>query len=94
MAAELIKVIIMNREQILFQGEVKSLTSVNITGEFDILARHQNFISVIKEKVVLRPAEGQPIQYPITQGIMHVVSNSVRVFLGIGKSLSSLSTPN
>jgi len=71
----------------LFRGTVTSLTSVNAKGEFDILPRHQNFISVIKDKVVLRPVEGKPVQYTISHGIIHVVANEVKLFLGIGRNL-------
>ena len=85
MGDDLISVTITNREQIVFKGVVKSLTSINSRGEFDILGRHQNFISLIYQKIILIPVEGKPVTYEIDQGILHVLKNEVKVFLGIGK---------
>lgn len=72
---------ILNREQVLFDGDVVSVTSVNDTGEFDILALHENFISLVRNKIsyVLPKAEMKTMT--ITRGIMQVASNQVRVFL-------------
>jgi F0F1-type ATP synthase epsilon subunit len=86
MGDDLISVTITNREQIVFKGVVKSLTSINGKGEFDVLGRHQNFISLIFQKIVLVPMEGKPITYEIDHGILHVLKNEVKVFLGIGVS--------
>ncbi len=80
----LIKVTILNREELIFSGKVVSISSINEKGEFDILGSHQNFISLIKEKVVMRYDDGTGTQYPIDKGILHVLNNEVKVFLGIG----------
>jgi len=78
-----IKVTILNREQVVYQGEVLSVTSVNDKGPFDILPHHQNFISLIREKIVIRPVEGKPFQYRIKGGLLQVLADQVRIFLGI-----------
>ena len=44
---EKFKLLVKSREGILYQGEVESMTSFNEKGEFDILSRHANFISLI-----------------------------------------------
>lgn len=72
---------IVNREQVLFDGDVESITSVNDTGEFDILAMHENFISLVRDKLVFRPPKEKQQTLPITRGIMQVHTNKVRVFV-------------
>ena len=85
MADEAIEVVVLNREQEIFRGKVKTLTSVNSKGEFDILPKHQNFISLIRNKIILRPVSGEPVSIPVERGILHVLRDQVKVFLGIGK---------
>jgi F0F1-type ATP synthase epsilon subunit len=76
---------ILSREYVVYDGLVAAVTSVNDTGNFDILPFHQNFISLIKQKLVFLPVEGEPTQVTLDTGIMHVNRDRVRVFLGIGK---------
>jgi F0F1-type ATP synthase epsilon subunit len=78
-----IKVVILNREQVVYQGEALSVTSINDKGPFDILPHHQNFISLIRDKVVIRPPGGKPFQYQIKRGLLQVLADQVRIFLGI-----------
>lgn len=75
---------VMSREYVMYDGMVGAITSVNDTGEFDILPYHQNFISLIKDKLLFSPISGEPTQVALQYGIMHVNRNRVRVFLGIG----------
>jgi F0F1-type ATP synthase epsilon subunit len=76
---------VMSREYVIYDGMVGAITSMNDTGEFDILPFHQNFISLIKQKLVFSPLTGDPTQVAMDYGILHVNRNRVRVFLGIGK---------
>ena len=84
-ASETINLAIVNREGTLYQGVVRSLTSVNEKGEFDILARHENFITLVREKVAFVDQQGQAHQMAVQQGILQVKDNMVKLFLGIGK---------
>jgi F0F1-type ATP synthase epsilon subunit len=72
-----------NREKIIFEGQVKSLSSVNKVGKFDVLARHANFISLVQESLVIRKANGQKQTVAIDNGVLRVSKNQAEVYLGI-----------
>ena len=79
-----IRLVVMSREKVWFDGVVQSVTSVNDKGEFDVLAQHENFISIVRERLDLVDVRGNKQQIPIEQGILQVTQNVVRVFLGMG----------
>lgn len=74
-------VIIKNKDKVLFSGQVFAITSVNDKGVFDILAQHENFISLIKEKVIIHttPKEGKQIQ--IDNGILRTYKDQVFIYV-------------
>jgi F0F1-type ATP synthase epsilon subunit len=75
------KLLIRNRQDVVFEGEVNSISSVNGRGKFDVLAHHANFISLIERYVIIRQ-NGKPDQtIKITNGIMHVEENLTHVYL-------------
>ncbi|MGD8744669.1 MAG: hypothetical protein PVJ52_03685, partial [Candidatus Woesebacteria bacterium] len=61
---------IKNRERIIFDGEVKSLTSYNEKGKFDVLPQHANFISLIRKELVYRELDGKENKLELTKGII------------------------
>lgn len=71
------------REDVLYDGEVDSLTSVNEEGRFDVLKRHANFTSLIKDYIIIRDLKGGKREIKIGQGIMKILDNKVSVYLGI-----------
>lgn len=83
--SETVQLTILNREGVIFKGPVKSFTSVNDRGKFDILARHENFITLVKKNVVFVDQNDQSHQMPIQQGILQVNKDRVKLFLGIGR---------
>lgn len=68
---------------IIFEGYVKALTSINDRGLFDILPFHTNFISIIKEKIIIHKEDGTKQEIPIDAGVLKQLNNTVQVFLGI-----------
>lgn len=70
-------------EEIVFQGETTALSSVNDQGPFDILSAHENFISIIKEKVIVHLLDGKTKEFPIKSGVLKTETNKVYIFLGI-----------
>lgn len=70
-------------EAVVFEGEVKALSSFNENGLFDILPMHENFISMIREKVVVYPLSGEKQEVEIEKGVLKVIANEVHIFLGI-----------
>jgi len=74
---------IRDREKVLFEGVIASLTSENKVGTFDVLARHTNFIALLDEKLILRHMDGREEEMVIEQGVMRVEANKIQVYLGI-----------
>ena len=77
-----IHVTIKNRQNIYFDGEVSAITSFNDLGLFDILPKHENFISLIKNKIILHN-KNQQKELKIDQGLLKVRDNKVDIYLGI-----------
>lgn len=67
-----------------FEGNVASVSAVNDTGPFDILARHHNFLTLLTAGDVVIRAEGKDDQtIQISRGIMQVKADDVVVFLDV-----------
>lgn len=70
-------------EGILFEGEVDAITSINEKGRFDVLPYHENFISIVKDLVVVYQKDEKPKEFPLQGGVIKVRNNTVHIFLGI-----------
>ena len=81
--AESIHVIVRNRRKILFNGDVKAITSRNDSGLFDILPEHANFISVIKEKIILHQSDGEKYEIELANGIVKVKDSAVHCYIDL-----------
>lgn len=67
-----------------FEGDVESLSAINDTGPFDILAQHHNFITLISPcDLIIRAKDKDDEAIKITRGIMQVKSDNVVVFLDV-----------
>ncbi len=75
-------------ENIVYEGKVKSLTSFNEKGLFDVLPLHTNFISIIKDSLILHERSGSDKTFKLKNGVLKIVANEVSIFLGI-EELSS-----
>ena len=78
-----ITLLVRQRERILFNGEIKSFSSINETGVFDVLYEHANFVSIINKKYTVHKLDGTSIDTVIGEGIVRVHDNKVTVYLGI-----------
>lgn len=76
-------VVIRDRSGVLFEGRADSVSSYNDTGDFDIMPFHANFISIIKNNIVLRLKGGLIKTIPLKIGILKVSHNKVDIYLGI-----------
>ncbi len=79
--AALLSVIIRTREDVMFQSQVKSITSHNDKGTFDILPFHAHFITLIDKMISVEETDGTKRQFEIGTGVMHVEENNVWVYL-------------
>lgn len=74
---------IRTREAIVKDVDIKNLSSKNEKGLFDILDQHANFISIVKEKLLLRYPDGREEEVSIDHGVLKVRENQIDVYLGI-----------
>jgi hypothetical protein len=66
-----------------FEGKAFSVSAENLTGPFDILPRHHNFISLLSASaLVIRSKKGEE-KIEISGGIMHVKADKLIVFLDV-----------
>lgn len=78
---DLLSLTVRNKKGIVFQGEAKSVTSLNEIGWFDILPKHAHFITMIKEKLVIGIDRQEKREIPVVSGILRVWNNEVKAFL-------------
>ena len=78
-----ISVTIYDLEAIVYKGKIKALTSVNEKGKFDILPLHSNFISIVKDYLILHEREGKDKEFKLKRGVLRVVNNEISIFLGL-----------
>jgi F0F1-type ATP synthase epsilon subunit len=80
---ELLQIKVYSPYKIYFDEPAYSITAVNRTGQFDILPRHHNFITLLEpcELAIDSQRGTEPIK--ISGGIMHVRNSRVVVFLDV-----------
>lgn len=73
--------VVRNKDKVLYSGQAYAVTAINDKGPFDVLAEHENFISLIKGSVIIRttPKEKQEIQ--IDNGIVRVYKDKVYIYV-------------
>jgi F0F1-type ATP synthase epsilon subunit len=71
--------------KIYYDEDSYSISGVNRTGPFDILAHHHNFMTLLDAcELSIRPLTGKNVQkIRISGGLMHVKADRVTVFLDI-----------
>lgn len=67
----------------VFRGDVDSITSFNNAGEFDVLPKHANFISLIQKGLIIRDKDGGIRKIDLSSALMRVRENFVEVYLGV-----------
>jgi F0F1-type ATP synthase epsilon subunit len=80
---ESLMVEVRSRQGLVFEGELAAVTSYNTVGQFDVLPRHSNFISMINKRVILRRHDGRTDEINLENGVMMVEENTVHIFLGV-----------
>jgi len=78
-----IRVVVRNRDKVLFDDEVKSVSSKNDTGSFDILPEHTNFITLIKSPLTIRMSDGKIQEIALSNGIIKVKDNEVYCYIDL-----------
>ena len=77
---------IQTKQGISFNDNVRAITSFNEKGIFDVLPQHENFISVVKDKIIIHTKDGQDKEMKIDNGVLKVHENEVHIFLGLAST--------
>ena len=80
---KIIKVIVRDTENVIFEGDVERITSFNEAGTFDVYPMHANFISIINQEVSLYHNKQKIKELKIEQAVMKVKQDVAHIFLGI-----------
>ncbi len=80
---QFLHLIIRTRQDVVFRSDtVKSVSSINGKGPFDVLPGHAHFITLIEKKVIVQEQDNTKKQIDVGTGVMHVDDgNIVRVYL-------------
>ena len=77
----LLKVLVQNKNGVVYDQNASAITSLNQNGVFDVLPRHANFISLIKDYLVLHSDKEEKKEIKFKQGILEVFNNKATVYL-------------
>lgn len=78
---ETINVDIRNRKEQFFSGVAKTVSSLNDTGEFDVLPQHANFVTLIKGYVIIDKKLPTEKKFEIENGVLAAKTGAVDVYL-------------
>ena len=74
---------VVTRGELVYEGDVISMSSVNDKGKFDVLIRHANFITLIRDEIIIRDTGGEERVIKIGRGILKVFENEASAYLGV-----------
>lgn len=69
------------KKQIGFSGYVRSFSSFDESGAYDILPGHENFVTVAVDKAVIFDEAGIRFDFNISKGVVEVCENVLKVFV-------------
>ena len=69
------------KKHLAFGGYVKSLSSVNSEGKFDILPMHENFITTLKGPIVIIDENNNRHEIKVENALVEASNNLVKVFV-------------
>jgi len=78
-----IHVLVRYRNRIVFDQDIKAISSTNASGRFDILPQHANFISLIQNALILHKLDGTSEIFNITNGVIKTKDNVVTCYIDL-----------
>ena len=69
------------KSEFLFHGLVKSISSTNSEGAFDILPMHENFVTTLRDKVVIVDDKDKTHEFNVGRAVLEASENLVKVFV-------------
>lgn len=78
-----LKVKIYSQFRVYYEGAAETVSAVSRVGEFDILPGHANFFTLLVAGNISITSDKKSVEIMVSQGVMQVADNNVRVFIGI-----------
>jgi len=77
-------VVVTSPDEIVWQGEANSLSSVNSVGVFDILPGHANFITLIQDNpITVREASGTDKVFKYKRAVLVIENDKINIYVDI-----------
>ena len=70
---------IISAEDVVFEGEVQSVTLPGTKGSFTVLHNHASLVSTLDPGMIRYVQEGQTVELPVRGGLVDVDNNVVTV---------------
>ena len=69
-------------KEVIFEGDIKSLSSVNSAGAFDILPEHSKFVTLVEKKpILLRFPDKTERKFEFDLAIIHVHEEQIDIYV-------------
>lgn len=78
-----LEVLVRKRDKLVYKGQALAVSSVNPKGPFDILPEHANFITVIKDFLIIRKPDKTQEKFELKNGVLYSADNTITVYLDI-----------
>lgn len=72
-----------NPDTRLYSGPAIAVSALNDIGPFDVLPAHENFISIIANKLIIFVDKKQKKEILLQKAVLKAKNNKVEVFIGI-----------
>jgi F0F1-type ATP synthase epsilon subunit len=83
LAPRILNVNVSSPDKVFYDGEAEAVSVINDQGQFDVLPYHENFISIIYDKVTVhKKINGEKVEIPIESGVLKIEKNIVSVLVG------------
>lgn len=69
------------KKHLAYGGYVKSLSSKNSEGNFDILPMHENFLTIVNGPIVIVDENNKKFELNIENAIIEASNNFVKIFV-------------
>ena len=92
---DILDIKIRSRDKTVFEGQALHLTSNNSLGSFTVLPRHANFISIIRDFIIIKATDRTEQRIEIDEtAILKVFQNHIDIFLGLTSDKKPTPTPS
>ncbi|MGD9128891.1 MAG: hypothetical protein PVJ09_00130 [Candidatus Woesebacteria bacterium] len=78
-----IKIKIFSLKGLILEEEVDAISSENEEGVFDVLPQHSNFISIIKNKLILHKNKKKFKEIKLDLGVIRLIANQAKIYLDL-----------